>query len=378
MLSRAPAVAAIIVAAAVGGCGGDGGGGPATTATVGATTRARPVEVPDPASRLTTAQLVGQRIISGYTGVKPSRSMLRAVRRGTVGGVILFADNVPSLDRARRTSAVLRREARRGRQPPLLIMIDQEGGDVNRLAGAPPTASPTAMGRADGSGRFARQQGRLTGRALRGVGIDVDLAPVADVPAFDDSFLGTRAFGRTAAGVARAACGFARGLADAGVAPTLKHFPGLGRAAANTDEAAVTIDVTREQLDAESLAYRRCAVDVPLTMISSATYPALDASVPAVLSPATYELLADTGFRGLTISDAFVTPGIVDLRRPALRALKAGLDLVLYAQDEAAARDAHRRLVSSVRKGSLSGRRLRATAARILAFKEWLDRRLPE
>jgi beta-N-acetylhexosaminidase len=312
---------------------------------------------------------VGQRLISGYHGARPTASVLQAVRTGRIGGVILFGENVPTIAAARAAVRALNSAAAAGHQPALLVMIDQEGGDVKRLAGLPPELSPAQMGAADGPESEAEAQGLETGRALRRLGVNVDLAPVADVPHSAASFLGTRAFSRTPDVVARGACGFAAGLGRGGVAGSLKHFPGLGRARGNTDLRPVRIDAGKATLMADLAAYRRCAATVPMVMVSSASYPALGIDGPAVLSPRTYRVLAETGFKGITITDAFDTPAIANQTRPALAALKAGADLLLYGVDEAGAQQAFSRLVQDARDGGLSRSALETKGRRILAFK---------
>lgn len=376
MLNRAAAVAtAVMSAAAIAGCGSDPEAD--STARVTATTaRGAPVagaragEAPQP---IALERAVGQRIITGYRGAKPTPSVLRAVRTGRVGGVILFGDNVPTLAAARAAIRSLKRAAAAGRQPPLLVVIDQEGGEVNRLASLPPKISPAQMGAARGPQRKAEAEGLRTGRALRRLGVNVDLAPVADVPDGPRSFLGTRAFSAKRKVVARGACGFAAGLKRGGVAASLKHFPGLGRARANTDLRPVRVEASRPELRADLAAYERCAGAVPMVMISSASYPALGIERPAVLDSRTYRVLAATGFEGITISDAFDTPAIANQTRPALAALKAGVDLLLYGSEEAGAQRAYARLLSDARAGSLPRAALQETAHRILRFKSVLQ-----
>ena len=324
------------------------------------------------ASKLTTGELIGQRIVTGYAGAKPPPALLRAVRRGRVGGVILFKDNIPSTSRARRSISALQREARIGDQPPLLVMVDQEGGIVKRIDSIPPRRSPRQIGQAPDPAAAARAEGESTGRALAKLGFNVDLAPVADVPDRADSFLGTRAFSRNADVVADAACAFAEGLNAGGVAAAFKHFPGLGRARANTDLQRVRVTATEAQLRADLEPYRRCAAQDRLTMVASATYPKLGISSPAVLNRKAYDLLAETGFNGLTISDALDTPAIAGRSRHEYRAVRAGLDLLLYAQTKGAASRAYRRLVAEERADGLSRASLEAGAARIIAFKSAL------
>lgn len=317
-------------------------------------------------------QLVGQRIVTGYSGSKPPRSLLRAVRRGRVGGVILFGDNIRSRSAARRAIARMQREAKTGKQPPLLVMVDQEGGDVKRLPDAPPFRSPAQIGAGRLVAANASNEGKATGKALRDVGFNIDLAPVVDVPDRADSFLGTRAYSRDPVVVARAACGFAYGLNENGVAATFKHFPGLGHARANTDDRPVRVNATPAQIDTDLEAYRRCGATLPLAMVASATYPKLGINTPAVLTAGTYDLLAKTGFTGLTISDALGTPAIARQRNPAVSAVRAGLDLLLYTQTKGAAGRAFNELRSETRSGRLAKEALRSTATEILRLKNSL------
>jgi beta-N-acetylhexosaminidase len=135
--------------------------------------------VPDPA-RLGAEQLAGQRVAFAYDGTAPPRALLRRIERGRAAGVVLFSRNVGRPAQLRRTLARLQRAARRSPVPlPVLVMVDQEGGPVQRLPGGP-LRSAAAVG-ATRDARVARSDGRAAGAALRAVGANVDLAPVADV-----------------------------------------------------------------------------------------------------------------------------------------------------------------------------------------------------
>lgn len=347
------ATAAIAVGAVV--IGGDGDATPVDPARAAA-------------EQMTVAELIGRRIVTGYIGPRPSDRLLRAVRRGRVGGVILFADNIPRVATARRAILRLQQAARLGDQPQLLVMVDQEGGDVKRVTSAPPSRSPAQIGRAGDVAATARSQGRATGRALSRIGFNVDLAPVADVPDRADSFLGDRAFSRDVTTVAEAACAFAEGLATADVVATFKHFPGLGRARFNTDDRRVRVNATESALRSDLTAYRACPATPPLAMVSSATYSTLGIDVPAVMSPRAYALLDETGFVGLTVSDAFDTPALVGYRNAERRALNAGLELLLFAQTKGAAARAHRRLAADAAAGRLMREDLVSGAARVIGL----------
>jgi beta-N-acetylhexosaminidase len=244
-------------------------------------------------------------------------------------------------------------------------MVDQEGGLVKRLPG-PPTSAARSM-------RDPLGQGAATGRMLRSLGIDVDLAPVADV-AHPGSFIGSRAFGTTPSTVARRACAFAKGLLRARVAPALKHFPGLGFARVNTDEAPATIDAERRALGRDYLPYDRCGTAPgTLVMVSSAAYPRLTGREPAVLTRATYsrELIRE-GAWPVTISDALETPALANEPTPARRALTAGLDLLLYANTEQGSARAYEILLRDARAGRIPRHRIDDAAKRVLRLKAFL------
>ena len=229
----------------------------------------------DPLSGLSLRQLAGQRIIVGYAGARVPDWLLGRVRRGEVGGVIAFTRNVPS--RAALAAQMRRlQRARRPLAPPLLTMIDQEGGLVARLPGAP-SGAPAQMGRRGAS--YVRRQGRLTAANLRRAGMNVNLAPVADLgrPGSYQARTG-RAFARRPAAVASLATAFARGLQQGGVAATLKHFPGLGAVSRDEDALIQTVGLSRATLRAADEAPFAAGIraGTRLVMTSTARYPALD------------------------------------------------------------------------------------------------------
>lgn len=322
------------------------------------------------ASKLSTTQLIGQRIVTGYVGTTPPRTVLRAVRAGRLGGVILFTNNMPTPDVARRAITKLQSWAAAGGQPPVFVMIDQEGGIVQRLPQIPPHRSPQQIGRSSDPEVLAQAEGRDTGRALKKLGFNVNLAPVVDVTKVRNSFLGNRSYGRSAAVVADAGCGFARGNETGGVAATFKHFPGLGRAGADTDFSDVTINASEAQIRSDWKAYEQCP-DVPsFVMVSSARYPKLGIDRPASLEKRAYELLAGTGFKGLTITDALETPQFGPGANTARSALKAGVDVLLWGQAYSAAMRARARLVADFKAGRLTRKQLEPGVDSIIALKQ--------
>jgi beta-N-acetylhexosaminidase len=327
-----------------------------------------------PAGSPSVAQMAGQLLLVRMTGRTPSPSFLARIRRGEVGGVVLYADNYGA---AGPTLLIrkLQRAAAQGGQPRLLVAIDQEGGGVKRLGG-PPTLAPSAMTTA----AIAQAQGRETARNLRGYGIDVDLAPVLDVGR--GGFITDRSFGDTPREVATRAVAFARGLALGGVVATAKHFPGLGYARANTDNARAVIGVSAPKLNADLLPYRRAiAAGVPMVMMSTAVYPKFGIHVPAACSPAavTEVLRERLGFSGVVVTDTLYSPAVNAYKptpQAAVAAIAAGVDIVVPGGSvntaDAVSDGAYRAIVGAVDTGALPRHKLAAAYARVIALKRSL------
>jgi beta-N-acetylhexosaminidase len=233
-----------------------------------------------------------------------------------------------------------------------LVFVDQEGGDVRAFHELPP-AKPARRIRTKAE---AYTTGRATGTALRRTGLQVDLAPVLDLP---DGPLGARQYTSPFLGVA-----FARGLAAAAVGACAKHFPGLGTLRVSTDDRPYV----RGHIRVADLAPYRAAFesDVPCVMVGHGVYPSLGAR-RAVLEPATYRLLRRSlGFRGVTITDSL---SVVHGRAAswAVAAARAGADLLLFTNPRDAQR-AIRALLPLAQKGELD-----AHVARVLRFRSAID-----
>jgi beta-N-acetylhexosaminidase len=321
------------------------------------------------------AQLVGRRFVVAMAGTTPSPGLLARIRAGRVGGVILFGPNVRSPAQLRALTRALHGAAPSG-GPRLLVVVDQEGGGFRRLRWAPPALSAAELG--ERSTATARRSGADAGAALRANGVDVDLAPVADVPAVPGSFIAAqqRAFGTAPRAVAARAAAFATGLQGAGIAATAKHFPGLGRAVRNTDLAPVTITAARAQLERDLVPFRALVESgVRLVMVSNAAYPALGPE-PAVWTPAAYGLLrGELGFDGVVITDALEAVARshgVPVDEAALRAAATGADLLLLAGGERGTAAVYDGLLQAAREGRLSRPSLERSEARLDALERSL------
>jgi len=324
----------------------------------------------------TLAQLIGQKLVVRMEGTTPSADLLGRIRRGEVGGVILFGSNVTTKAALIELAGTLRASAAAGGQPHFLIAVDQEGGSIKRIPWAPPTLSPPQMGRL-GLASVARTQGANTGAALRGLGINVDFAPVADVPATTASFMyrAGRTWSFSARTTAALADAFASGLGWKRVLPSMKHFPGIGFATRNTDASIVTIGVSRSRL-APGLRPYESAIGhhIPLIMLSNATYPAYDSVNAAGWSHAIAVTLLrrDLGFTGVTITDSLTgTASARDLPTSllAVRAAKAGTDMILVTGTEASTKAVYATLLADAQAGLISKATLRASYDRILTLK---------
>lgn len=355
------AAGAFALGAGIGAAGGDGASAEAEVA-----------------ERLPLGQLAGERIVVGLRGTGVSPRLRQAIHQGRLAGVVLFAANFPSRAAGRR---LIRRLQGIRRPPdlrdPLLIMIDQEGGLVKRVSGAP-TASAREMG-ARGAA-FSARQGKATAANLRELGINVDLAPVLDVGRPGGVIAATeRSFGATAARVRATAVPFARALQAGGVAATAKHFPGFGAARENTDFAVERIDLSKRELRRVDEAPYPAFVDAGgrMVMLSTAIYPAFsDRPAAFTRAIATGELRDRLGFEGVSITDALETVAVKRFggpRKAGLAAARAGADLLLFAE-LAPAEQARGELVRRLRSGSLDRGEFVAAAQRVLDLRAKLPR----
>lgn len=335
-----------------------------------------PPPQPSPASTLSVPQLAGERIVAGFDGAEVPPALRRGIRAGEVAGVILFADNLPDRAAARRLAASLQAIRRPPKlRDPLLVMVDQEGGQVKRLPGAP-SASAAQMGARGGA--YSRAQGERTAASLSGAGFNVDLAPVLDVARPGGVIAATeRGFGSTSAAVAATAVPFAEGLEAGGVAATAKHFPGLGAAAGNTDFAVQRIGLSKAALRQVDEAPYRDFVDAggAMVMLGTAIYPAFSPR-PAAFARAiaTGELRDRLGFDGVSITDALETVAVRRFGGPpkaALAAARAGTDLLLFT-DPGEARQGWRALVRGLRSGALDRQEFEDSAERVLELRDRL------
>jgi beta-N-acetylhexosaminidase len=332
---------------------------------------------PSAAETLPLKQLAGQRVVVGFGGTSISSALRTAIRQGRVAGVVLFAENFPSRAAGKRLIQRLQAIPRPPKlRDPLLVMTDQEGGQVTRISGAP-SVSAAEMG-ARGAA-FSARQGRRTAADLRDVGVNVDLAPVLDVGRAGGVIAETeRSFGSTAARVEATAIPFAEALEAGGVVATGKHFPGFGAARENTDFSVERIDLSKQELRrVDERPYVSFAVaGGKMVMLSTAIYPAFsDRPAAFTRAIATGELRNRLGFEGVSITDALETPAVEDFggtAKAAVAGARAGADLLLYARLGPGER-ARKALLAKLRSGGLDREEFERSAQRVLDLRAELD-----
>lgn len=317
-------------------------------------------------SSLTLEQQVGQLVVLSFSGRTVPAYVREALRERRAAGVILFGGNIVSPAQLRRLTADLRNGSWRP-----IVAVDQEGGVVRRV----PWAGPERSARQQHAAGTVQADAAGAARELRALGITVTFAPVADVPSVPRAALAPRAFSRDLVTVSAAVRKAIRGWRSGGVAATAKHFPGIGAAPANTDDAVVTIRRSRAALDRVDLPPFRAAIaeGVPLVMVGHARYPALDrARVASQSRPIVEGLLrGELGFRGVVVTDSIEAQASLStgsITTASERAVRAGVDLVLLT-GRGSYRPVYEHLLAVAHRDPAFRARVRESAARVLALK---------
>ncbi len=355
----------LAAAALLAGCGSSTSTPSADGAASAAPASAAPSCTPAPLAQRAAATLVVG--IPGVTG--PDDALATTVADLGVGGIFLSEPNVESAEQLKALTDGIR--ARAGR--PMLVSTDEESGRVavtRLIVGAGP--SPRRLAR-QMTPEQVRAYAKGVGTRLKDVGVTVDLAPLLDLDAGPSGgIVGDRSFSNDPAKAAEYGLAFSTGLVDAGVTPTVKHFPGQGRSTTDTHKTGSVVPTSVEELRSSDLLPFQQAVDAgaPIVMLNHLGYAALDGDLPASMSPKAYALLREMGFQGVAMTDS-VGMGAVNLRfdfpEAAVRAVSAGADAVLATDGNQATRmrDA---LVEAVTAGRLPEKRLDEAAARVTAL----------
>ena len=332
---------------------------------------------------------VGQLMMVGVDAQAPKQSSNEAVDTHHVGNIFIAGRTTAGSQATQKVISSFTSKVGPGttHATPMLVATDQEGGEVQVLAGSGFSDIPSALDQSAQPRDQLVASARTWGKELADVGVNMNLAPVADLvdiarPASNEP-IGRwgREYGHDAATVSSQAGAFAEGMQASKVIPTYKHFPGLGRVKDNTDTSAGVVDstTTRSADTAVSVIFGAAiAAGAPVIMVSSATYSLIDPSAPAVFSSTivTDMLRREMGFSGVVITDdvsAAVQVQDVSAGDRAVRAIRAGCDIVLASADPTVAADMVKALISTARSDPAFAARVDESATRVLNLKKSLQ-----
>ena len=329
------------------------------------------------------ARLADAILIPPFPGRSAPRWFLEALSRG-LAGVTLFGPNIETPGQVSALTAALRSAAPASAGDPV-IAIDEEGGDVTRVAYADGSPYPgnAALGAVDDVS-LTQAVHRAIGLDLAALGINFNLAPCADVLGSADSpAVGTRSFGADTDLVSRHTAAAVAGLQGAGVAACTKHFPGHGRTGTDTHAAIATIEGGLAELRQRDLPPFAAAIRAGTIAImpSHLRVPELTGDLPATVSAAALGdlLRRELGFTGVIVSDALEMRAVRDrfgVPGAAVLAVAAGTDLLCLGRDsdEAEYLAVRSALVDAVRDGTVAGTRLEDAADRVARLRGGLAR----
>jgi len=320
-------------------------------------------------------RLAAGTLLVAFRGTTAPGWILRELESG-LGGVTLFGFNISDPAQLAALTARLRTAG----DP--VVSLDEEGGDVTRLAyhTGSPYPGNAALGVVDDVA-LTRQVYRAIGEELAGCGVNLDMAPDADVNTADDNpVIGTRAFGDDPLLVARHTVAAVEGLQSARVAACVKHFPGHGATRQDSHLEIPLVDADLDLLHAREFTPFRAAIDAGTQAIMTAhvRIPALTGEAPATLSSAalTELLRGEFGFKGVVITDALdmkAIAGSVGLVEGAVLSLAAGSDLLclgpLPTYDDV--RQIIAGIMAAVGEGRLPVSRLEEAAERVARLLAW-------
>lgn len=321
---------------------------------------------------MSQTEKLGQMVMIGIQGTKVDDDSLYMLNQYHMGGVILFDRNMESLEQVKQLTSDL--QAQSNEKVPLFIGIDEEGGDVVRMAEKlTPAPSQKEIG-ATGDIEQAKTWAIKTAKSLKDMGINVNFAPVADVGSNDKRSYSTDA--NTVIDFVRAAT---KGYQQENIIYSLKHFPGIGKGKVDSHIDSSSIDVAKEVLMTEDILPFKTIIDESdpndyFILVSHLKYLALDEEYPASLSSKimTDLLRNKLGYKGIIITDDMEMGAVAnhnDFRSIGVNAVKAGADIVLVCHEYKHQQEVYLGLLDAVNSGEISQERIDESIKRIIKVK---------
>lgn len=321
---------------------------------------------------MSEAEKVGQMVMIGVQGEDVNDDSLYMLHQYHIGNVILFDRNMKSKQQVKNLTGDLQIQA--GQKVPIFIGVDEEGGDVVRMADdleAPPSQQEIG---ASADPQKAKEWALKTGAELKAIGINTNFAPVADVGSKD-----TRSYSTDANTVTEFVRQASSGYEENNIMFSLKHFPGIGRGEIDSHVEASDITASKEELMASDLVPFKTMINEKQTenyfiLVSHLHYPALDAQNPASLSALimTDLLRNELGYKGIIITDDMEMGAVANhysFRDVGVKAVQAGADIVMVCHEYEHETDVYLGLLEAVQSGTLSKDRVDESVKRIVKAK---------
>lgn len=321
---------------------------------------------------MSQTEKLGQMVMIGIQGTKVDDDSLYMLNQYHMGGVILFDRNMENPEQVKQLTSDL--QAQSNEKVPLFIGIDEEGGDVVRMAEKlTPPPSQKEIG-ATGDIEQAKTWAIKTAKSLKDIGINVNFAPVADVGSNDKRSYSTDT--NTVIDFVRAAT---KGYQQENIIYSLKHFPGIGKGKVDSHIDSSSIDVAKEVLMTEDILPFKTIIDENepndyFILVSHLKYPALDEEYPASLSSKimTDLLRYELGYKGIIITDDMEMGAVAnhnDFRSIGVNAVKAGADIVLVCHEYEHQQEVYLGLLDAVNSGEISQERIDESVKRNIKVK---------
>lgn len=322
---------------------------------------------------------IGQMLFLGFTGTTVNETLKKVVPALKPGAIVLFGRNIKSAPQVAELNRAVQEVSLKSTGLPLLIAVDQEGGNVIRIKTRYPLPSALAFGKSEDADLVERA-GSSTGRLLKVLGFNMNLAPVLDVAdPKTGKFLGTRSFGNEPKLVANMGAAFSRGLQSAEIMPTSKHFPGHGGVDGDSHLKMPSKMATIAELEKKDLvpfeSMDKSSKRPWAVMLAHIAFPEIDPSgAPASFSkPIVTDLLRKKlGFEGVVITDDIQMAGaglVPDIKERSIRAVEAGVDMIMITWNRKMQAQVGQAIEAAVKSGRLSEERINESLRRIINAK---------